>query len=102
MKNTPRLFALMLTSLVLTVDVHATETDVTRLKAADAAWNDAMRSRSPDRVASFYANEAVADLAPAPPVHGKSAISAFWADAFKDPKYTLDWEIGVGRGRRGR
>ena len=93
MKRSPQSWVILLASLLLAVEVRASETDVTGLKAADAAWNDAMQSRSHERVAGFYAKEAIADLAPGPPVHGKAAISAFWAEAFKDPKYKLHWEL---------
>ena len=51
-----------------------------------------MQSRSHDLVGTFYANDAVADLAPAPPVHGRSAISAFWAEGASSGVYVAFWQ----------
>jgi ketosteroid isomerase-like protein len=93
MNRSRRSWPIIVVSLLFAADVSAADPDTAALKAADAAWNDAMQSRSSERVSRFYENEAVADLAPAPPVRGKAAIEEFWATAFKDPKYALRWEL---------
>jgi len=73
--------------------VHATEDDLANLKSADAAWNEAAQSRSSERIAEFYTNEAIADFGPPGPIRSKVTIAQHWSRLFSNPKYSIHWKL---------
>lgn len=63
------------------------------LRAADSSWNAASASRSVDRMMTFYAPNATADLGGAP-ARGFEAIRQLWTRAYADTSYMLTWVNG--------
>jgi ketosteroid isomerase-like protein len=62
------------------------------LAKLDDDWSAAAGTRDAKRVASFYADDAIAYPPSAPMAVGKAAAEKVWAGAFADPTYNLSWK----------
>ena len=66
--------------------------DADALKALDAEWSKAAATRNADKVAAFYADDAVAYPPNAPASTGKAAARKTWAEMFADPSSKISWK----------
>jgi ketosteroid isomerase-like protein len=71
------------------VDTDAVAKELTRL---DTEWSKAALAKDVDKVASFYAADAVVYPPDAPVVHGQAAAKQAWASIFSEPTFTLSWK----------
>jgi ketosteroid isomerase-like protein len=62
------------------------------LIAVDDDWSNAAVAKDVDRVASFYAQDAVAFPPDEPIAVGHAAARKVWANAFADPSYQISWK----------
>jgi len=62
------------------------------LIALDAEWSKAAVARNVDRVASFYADDAVAYPPNEPAAVGQAAARKVWAAALNTPGYQVSWK----------
>ena len=90
-----------ITSLaVARVCFAATDDKNTReLIAVDDDWSNAAVAKDVDRVASFYATDAVAFPPDEPIAVGSAATRKVWANYFADPELPDLLEDDLGRGR---
>jgi uncharacterized protein (TIGR02246 family) len=64
----------------------------TALAQRDADWAAAsIAGADPDKVASFWSDDATLMLPGQPPVEGKAALRAFVAQAFQTPGFKIHW-----------
>ncbi|MBI3768533.1 MAG: DUF4440 domain-containing protein [Deltaproteobacteria bacterium] len=62
------------------------------LIAVDDDWSNAAVAKDVDRVASFYAQDAVAFPPDEPIAVGNVAARKVWANYFADPSYQISWK----------
>jgi uncharacterized protein (TIGR02246 family) len=62
------------------------------LAKLDDDWSAAAATRDAKRVASFYADDAIAYPPNEPVAVGKAAAEKVWAAYFADPSYNLSWK----------
>lgn len=62
------------------------------LTKLDDDWSKAAATRDADRVASFYADDAVAYPPNEPVAVGKTAAKKVWAAYFAEPTFTISWK----------
>jgi ketosteroid isomerase-like protein len=61
------------------------------LARLDEAWSKAAATRDAERVASYYAEDAVAYPPHEPIAVGKPAAKKVWASYFAEPSFTISW-----------
>jgi uncharacterized protein (TIGR02246 family) len=66
--------------------------DADALKALDAEWSKAAATRDADKVAAFYADDAVAYPPNEPVATGKAAARKAWAGIFAEPSSKIAWK----------
>jgi ketosteroid isomerase-like protein len=62
------------------------------LAKTDQEWSAAAATRDAKRVASFYADDAIAYPPDEPMAVGRAAAEKVWAAYFSDPNYKLSWQ----------
>ncbi len=62
------------------------------IKEADAAWAEAVASRSVDRTLAFYAPDAVTAGSAMFPARGLADFRAAWTRIFAEPDFALSWK----------
>ncbi len=62
------------------------------LARLDDSWSDAATARDADRVASYYAEDAVAYPPNEPAATGRDAARALWAGMLADPTLSISWK----------
>lgn len=62
------------------------------LAKLDDDWSKAAATKDTDRVASFYAEDAVAYPPNEPMTVGRAAAKKVWATYFADPSFTISWK----------
>jgi uncharacterized protein (TIGR02246 family) len=62
------------------------------LAKLDDDWSRAAATRDAERVASFYAEDAVAYPPGEPVAVGRAAAKMVWAAYFADPTFTISWK----------
>jgi ketosteroid isomerase-like protein len=62
------------------------------LAKLDDEWSAAAVARDVDRVASFYAEDAIAYPPGEPVAVGKAAAKKVWAAYFSDPSFSISWK----------
>jgi uncharacterized protein (TIGR02246 family) len=68
------------------------EANANALAQLDADWSKAAATRDADRVASFYAEDAIAYPPNEPAAVGRPAAKKVWAAYFADPTYSISWK----------
>ena len=71
------------------------------LAKVDEDWSNAAVKKDVDRVASFYAEDAIAYPPNAPVAIGRPAAKKVWASYFADPTFSISWKAvnaGVSKG----
>lgn len=63
------------------------------IRAADAAWLEAVQAKNLDRILSFYANDASVFPIAEPIATGKSAIRENWEHMLGIPGLRLTWQV---------
>ena len=81
--------AFFLASLAPAADTDAMEKALTRL---DDDWSKAAATRDADRMASFYAEDAIAYPPNEPIAIGRAAAKKVWASYFADPTFSISWK----------
>jgi len=79
------------------VDTDALAKELTRL---DDDWSTAAVARDVEKVASYYAADAIAYPPNAPKAVGQPAAREVWAAGFADPTFSVSWKTehaGVSR-----
>ena len=76
-------------SYVLAADPDAMAKALTRL---DDDWSKAAVAKDVDRVASFYAENAIAYPPNEPMAIGRTAAKKVWASYFADPTFSISWK----------
>ena len=71
------------------VDVEAMAKNLTQL---DDDWSKAAGTKDVDRVASFYAEDAIAYPPSAPIAVGQAAAKQVWASYFADSTFAISWK----------
>lgn len=71
----------------------ARTSDEKAIRAADAAWLDAVKAKDLDRIVSFYADDASIFPIAEPIATGKEAIRENWAHMLGIPGLQLVWQI---------
>ncbi|MCU1307768.1 MAG: hypothetical protein JWN45_2463 [Acidobacteriaceae bacterium] len=61
------------------------------VRAADAQWLAAAKSRDTEKTVAFWADDASIMMPGAPPVTGKKAIKDYVAGAFASPEFSISW-----------
>ncbi len=69
-----------------------TWTRVRRLAKLDDDWSKAAATRDADRVASFYAEDAIAYPPNEPVAIGRAAAKKVWASYFADVTFSISWK----------
>jgi len=69
-----------------------TDAQAKALAKLDDDWSKAAASRDAERVASFYADDAVAYPPNEPVATGRAAAKKVWAAYFADPTFTISWK----------
>jgi ketosteroid isomerase-like protein len=83
-------FAVLLSvPLALSAHVAANARDLAKL---DDEWSKAAVAKDVERVASFYAEDAIAYPPGAPAADGKAAAKKVWAAYFADPSFAISWK----------
>ena len=83
-------FAVLLSvPLALSAHIAANARDLAKL---DEDWSKAAGAKDVERVASFYAEDAVAYPPGAPAAVGKAAAKKVWAAYFADPSFAISWK----------
>lgn len=62
------------------------------LAKLDDDWSKAAATKDADRVASFYAEDAIAYPPNEPAAIGRAAAKKVWAGYFADPTFTISWK----------
>jgi ketosteroid isomerase-like protein len=70
----------------------AEDKNARELIAIDDEWSKAAVAKDVDRVASFYAQDAVVFPPDEPIAVGHAAARKVWANAFADPSYQISWK----------
>ena len=72
------------------------------LAALDEDWSKAAVKRDVDRVASFYAEDAIVYPPNAPVAIGRPAAKKVWASYFADPTFLISWKtVNAGVSKSG-
>ena len=71
---------------------------VAEVKAADAAWAEAAKSKSIERMLEFYDDEAVFIAQDGRVISGREGLRAQWTAFFGAPGIKLTWQAQVVRG----
>jgi ketosteroid isomerase-like protein len=71
------------------VDTDAIAKELTRL---DDEWSKAAATKDADKVASFYASDAIAYPPNEPMAIGQAAAKKVWAAGFADSTYSISWK----------
>ena len=66
--------------------------DADTLKALDAEWSKAAVAHNADKVASYYADDAVAYPPDMPAAVGKTAARKIWGEVLADKTSSLSWK----------
>jgi uncharacterized protein (TIGR02246 family) len=66
--------------------------DARALAQLDDDWSRAAAAKDVERVASFYADDAIAYPPGAPIAVGKAAARKVWAAYFSDPSFAISWK----------
>jgi ketosteroid isomerase-like protein len=74
------------------VSTAATNPDEKALIALDEDWSKAATAKDVDRVASFYADDAVAYPPNEPIAQGRAAARKVWAAYFAAPGFQISWK----------
>jgi uncharacterized protein (TIGR02246 family) len=61
------------------------------IRAADAQWLAAAKSRDTEKTVAFWTDDASIMMPGAPPVTGKKAIKDYVAGAFASPEFSISW-----------
>ncbi len=93
-------FAVVLAALALFALLRATtvsvagalEDDAKALMKLDEDWSRAAATRDAERVAAFYADDAVAYPPGEPLATGRAAARKTWAAYFADPSFNISWK----------
>jgi ketosteroid isomerase-like protein len=80
--------------LVVSVGAFAAETDAgaRALTKLDDDWSKVAATRDAERVAAFYADDAIAYPPNEPAAVGRAAAKKVWAAYFADPTFTISWK----------
>lgn len=62
------------------------------LTEIDNRWSDAAVAKDAEKVASFYAEDAIAYPPNAPIAMGRAAIKKVWSDYFAIPSFRISWK----------
>jgi uncharacterized protein (TIGR02246 family) len=81
--------ALVSAAVVLAADAGATGKTLAKL---DDDWSRAAATKDAERVASFYAEDAIAYPPDEPVAVGRAAAKKVWAAYFADPTFTISWK----------
>lgn len=99
MRNPPTYLRCLVLLLVIGSSVSATASadDKASAKAKmliklDDDWSAAAGRRDVDRVASFYAEDAIAYPPGEPVAVGRAAAKKVWAAYFADPTFSISWK----------
>src|SRR6267142_5345210 len=76
-------------SSALAADMDANAKALAKL---DDDWSKAAATRDADRVASFYAEDAIAYPPNEPAAVGRPAATKVWASYFADPSFKISWK----------
>ncbi len=71
------------------VDTDAISKELTRL---DDDWSKSAAAKDAEKVASFYAADAIVYPPNAPTVHGQASAKKAWASFFTDSTFTISWK----------
>ena len=72
------------------------------LAKVDEDWSNAAVKKDVDRVASFYAEDAIAYPPNAPVAIGRPAAKKVWASYFADPSFSIAWKaVNAGVSKSG-
>src|SRR5262245_40717586 len=83
-------FAILVAApLALSAHVTANARDLAK---ADDDWSKAAAAKDVERVASFYADEAIAYPPGEPVAAGRAAAKKIWAAYFSDPSFAVSWK----------
>lgn len=63
------------------------------IRATDAQWLAAVKSRDVEKTISFWSDDAIILPPDMPPVVGKKAIRDYVAGAFASPEFSIIWEL---------
>ena len=80
---------MLLSCTATAADMDANAKVLARL---DDDWSAAAVKKDVDRVASFYADDAIAYPQNAPAAVGKAAAKKVWAAYFADPSFAISWK----------
>ena len=85
--------AFVLAVLLCAIAVRAhIDANAKALAQLDDDWSKAAATRDAERVASFYAEDAVAYPPNAPMADGKAAAKKVWTAFFSDPSFKISWK----------
>ncbi len=62
------------------------------LTKLDDDWSKSALTRDPERIASFYADDAIAYPPNEPVAVGRAAAQKVWAAYFADPNFSISWK----------
>ena len=82
-------FAVLFSGIAAFAHVDANAKALAKL---DDDWSKAAATRDADRVASFYAEDAIAYPPNEPGAIGRPAAKKVWAAYFADPTYSISWK----------
>jgi ketosteroid isomerase-like protein len=83
------LLAVLLSSLAFAADMDAKAGALVKL---DDEWAKAAAARDVERVASFYAEDAIAYPPNEPAAVGRAAAKKVWANYLSDPTFAISWK----------
>jgi uncharacterized protein (TIGR02246 family) len=81
----------LLVAAPLALSAHVAP-DARALAQLDAEWSQAAAAKDVERVASFYADDALAYPPGEPIADGKAAAKKVWAGYFSDPTFAISWK----------
>ena len=88
-------FAVLLPVLLSAPAVHASggmSAEAKALAKLDDDWSSAAATKDAERVASFYAEDALAYPPNEPVAVGRAAAKKVWAAYFAEPTFTISWK----------
>ena len=86
------LIAIASLAVARTCFAAADDKNAKELIAVDDDWSNAAVAKDVDRVASFYAQDAIAFPPDEPIAVGSAAARKVWASYFADPTYQISWK----------
>jgi ketosteroid isomerase-like protein len=84
--------AVLLSAGACTPKAPADDADTTTLTQLDDAWSKDAASKNLEKVASYYAEDAIAYPPDAPVANGRAAAQKVWADYFTAPNFSISWK----------